>query len=498
MVNEIKIGDWVPTKEQNIVKYDGKLVIIPFDEYFNQSGDQLNTFLIKRDVYTKELPNICKNINYFIEFYDEDDELLLAYLRMKFLIDARKKVFKKSDDFIRTLYETVMTDTIIEEIRQMVEDNYLIDVEKTSSENGAAYSEVLKYTNEHSKILLMISTAMKILVPLIYHYINTKNASKEEFMLFECYAPLFNIFGQLEDGTNIYDKLYMTAMSRIKSNYIKNIRFWRDSEIYGDDPVVYIDNLLKQRFVCEAMFKYNFEANIISYNSTVMDNQLNYFNHKQFDFNSMELSNEVDESGLSKVDKMEMAGSKLDESMVILSSINTKNSIKRLLKQMRVLITDEEIEFYKKHYKVNYFQSQLVLYFYAKYFGGFRDLHLLNKTQYITLLILLKRRLQIFGNVYLPQLLTGNIVGKLNTRTIRNDKFISKVKSSDLFEQLMEGKFNTVNEIGKSDIIINRLSILLNTTFTFVDYDHPELLGEKIEVNSDMLCDEFLNYLNQI
>ena len=138
------------------------------------------------------------------------------------------------------------------------------------------------------------------------------------------------------------------------------------------------------------------------------------------------------------------------------------------------------------------------MYFYAKYFGGFRDLHQLNKTQYITLLILLKRRLQAFGNVYLPQLLTGNIASRLNTRTIRNDKFISKVKNSDLYQQLMNGKFSTVNEIGKNELIINRLSTLLNTTFTFVDFDHPELLGEKIEINVDMLCDEFLNYLNQI
>ena len=229
-----------------------------------------------------------------------------------------------------------------------------------------------------------------------------------------------------------------------------------------------------------------------------MDNQLGYFNRHPFEFNSMELTNEINESGLSKVDKMEMASSKLDESMVIMSSVNTKKSIKRLLRQMRANISDEEIEFYKANHKVNQFQSQLVLYFYAKYFGGFRDLHQLNKTQYITLLILLKRRLQAFGNVYLPQLLTGNIASRLNTRTIRNDKFISKVKNSDLYQQLMNGKFSTVNEIGKNELIINRLSTLLNTTFTFVDFDHPELLGEKIEINVDMLCDEFLNYLNQI
>lgn len=498
MENEVKVEEWIPNKEDNIVTYDGKILIIPFDKYFNQAGDQLNAFVIKREAYTKELPRICKNINYFIKYYDTDGELLLSYLRMKFLIDTRKSVFKKHKAFIRTMHNTIITPSIIEKIYQMVEDNYNIDVEKTSAKNAAAYSEVLKYTNEHSKILLRISTAMKILVPVIYHYINSKTIDKEDHILFKCYLPLFETFGELEEGGNIYDKLYMTAMSRIKSNYIKNKTFWNQCEIFGEDPIVFVDKLLKERFVCEAMFKYNFYDNIISYNSTVMDNQLGYFNRHPFEFNSMELTNEINESGLSKVDKMEMASSKLDESMVIMSSVNTKKSIKRLLRQMRANISDEEIEFYKANHKVNQFQSQLVLYFYAKYFGGFRDLHQLNKTQYITLLILLKRRLQAFGNVYLPQLLTGNIASRLNTRTIRNDKFISKVKNSDLYQQLMNGKFSTVNEIGKNELIINRLSTLLNTTFTFVDFDHPELLGEKIEINVDMLCDEFLNYLNQI
>lgn len=492
----IRVEEWVPNTKDNVVKYDGKVMIIPFDKYFNQSGDMLNIFVIKREAYTNELPVLCKYINYFIKFYDTNDELLMGYLRMKFLIDTRKKVFKKHKHFISMMYDTIMTPTMIEKINQMVENNYNIDVESSSSK--AVYSEELKYTNEHAKILLKISMGMKFLVPVIFHYINSKKIEKEESILFKCYSNLFSIFGDLEDGTNIYDKLYMTVMSRVKSNVIQNKGTWYQHEILGNDPVTYTDELLKERFICGVMFKYNFEKNIISLNSKVLDRQLIFFLRQKYDYDLREVSHIVENDGLSNIDKMEMSSAKLDESMVIMSSVNITHTMTRLLKQMRCEISKEEIKFYKKYHKINRFQSQLVLYFYAKYFGGFRDLHLLNETQYVTLLILLKRRLQVFGNVYLPQLLSGNIESRLSTRTIQNNKFVTKVENSDLYQKLVEDKFSTVNEIGKPRLILNMMSTLLNTTFTFVDYDNPELLGEKIEINPDILCDEFLNFLNQI
>lgn len=492
----IKVEEWVPSAKETVVKYDGKVMVIPFDNYFNQSGDTLNIFVIKREAYTNELPVLCKYINYFIEYYDENDELLMGYLRMKFLIDTKKKVFKRHKQFISMMYDTIMTPTIVSQINKMVEDNYEIDVETSSGK--AAYADELKYTNEHAKILLKISTGMKFLVPIIFHYINSKKIDKEESILFKCYSKLFEIFGELEDGTNIYDKLYMTVMSRVKSNANQNKGTWYQHEILGDDPITYTDELLKERFICGAMFKYTFSGNIISFNSKILDRQLQFFLKQKYDFDLREVSHVVESDGLSNIDKMEMSSAKLDESMVIMSSVNVKHTMKRLMKQMRCEISKEEINYYKKHHKINRFQSQLVLYFYAKYFGGFRDLHLLTETQYITLLILLKKCLQVFGNVYLPQLLSGNIQSRLSTRTIQNNKFVTKVETSDLYQKLVEDKFSTIAEIGKSRLILNMMSSLLNTSFSFVDYDAPELLGEKIEVNPDILCDEFLNYLNQI
>ena len=52
--------------------------------------------------------------------------------------------------------------------------------------------------------------------------------------------------------------------------------------------------------------------------------------------------------------------------------------------------------------------------------------------------------------------------------------------------------------MGKGDLIINILSTLINTEFTYVDYDNPELTGEPIEMDLDILSQEFLDFVNQI
>ena len=180
-----------------------------------------------------------------------------------------------------------------------------------------------------------------------------------------------------------------------------------------------------------------------------------------------------------------------------MSSINIKKTIKRIKKKINIKISDKEINFYKKHFKFNKFQVQLVFYSYAKYFGSYRDLNLLTRTQFIELLVLLKKKLQIQGNIYLPQILTANI-SKLNTRVIQNSKFLSKIENSSTYQMLINEKFNTLEELNKSNLILKMLSMALNSTFTYVDFENQDKMGEPIEINEDILADEILNLLNQI
>lgn len=486
----IRVDVWEPEDEDKYLYPSGKLIIIPFDKIFKQDIQAINTFIIKKESYVNQLDEITKYINYFIKFYDPEKELLLSYLKLKYMIDNKeKKITIKA--FIKMMYTILFTDTMKAKISKMVEENYYIDIR---SKKGIKYAAQMEFTNEHAKLMMKISMSMRIMVPVMLHYIYSNSLNKE-ISLYTFYENLFYMY---DENIDIYTKLWVTTDARVKKSYSKNKLMWTQREIMGQDPLIYMDQLLKGNIISDTMVKYRFNDSIISFNSVVIDKQLGYFIIEPYRHNMVELTNKKDTEGLSGLDKLEMNSAKIDESLIILTNINIKHTIKKIKKSFKIKTPKEELNFYKDHHQINKFQVQLVFYFYAKYFGGYRDLNLLTKDQYIRLLVLLKKRLQYQGFVFLPQILSGNIK-KLNKRTIQNAKFLNKIENSSVYQTLINEKFSTLEEMGKSNMILNLLSTVLNTVFSFVDYENPDKLGQEIEINNpDILSDEFLNFLNQV
>ena len=146
--------------------------------------------------------------------------------------------------------------------------------------------------------------------------------------------------------------------------------------------------------------------------------------------------------------------------------------------------------------------------YYSKYFGGYRDLQLLTRRDYIILLLLLKKKLLIelgyeeddAGNIHyasLPYILTGNLTDKVNTRIIRNNRFIAKLEESSMYQNLMQNKYRLLDSI-KPEEIKKKLSNIVNTRFTYVAYEHQELIGVEIKYPEDKITDELLFFLNCI
>lgn len=227
---------------------------------------------------------------------------------------------------------------------------------------------------------------------------------------------------------------------------------------------------------------------------------------------------------------MAMNLSKIDEGIVIMSNINIPMTIQYLLKRYDVTITPEEVEFYVKHHVPQDIQIQLVHSFFAKYFGSYRDLKLCTRHNYVTLMLILKKKLMaelgyddddIASTVYrnpaddesddgeekksdymmrpvaLPYIISGNLSDHINTRVIRNIKFTEKVESSYTFQKLQEENHKYLNFI-KPGYDMQLISSLINTRFTYVEYSHPDLLDVEITYSDDKIADEILFFLASI
>lgn len=293
MTKFIRVDEWKPKKEDNIVKHDGNLIVMPFDKIFNKPNIvTLNNFTIKKISYVSKLNIIVHYINYFIKFYDTDGELLMIYLKLKFIIDNKKNNIKIAK-FIKTLYNILFTDTMLEKISRFVEDNYYIDL---SSDKDKKYDESLEFTVDHAKVMMKISTSMKLMIPIVFQYLNTYNLLKVPKSIFRFYEPLFDMF---DDNIDIYNKLYIIAWSKVNVNHIHHKKIWDQREFFGVEPLTYMDELLKDKIIVETMFLYVFDKNIISFNYVIMNNQLGFFLKEQYKENRIELSAKKDASGLS-------------------------------------------------------------------------------------------------------------------------------------------------------------------------------------------------------
>ena len=254
--------------------------------------------------------------------------------------------------------------------------------------------------------------------------------------------------------------------------------------------------------------QHKYKENIIGFNKTILKFQLSYFLKDQYSKNLTEITNTKNSEGLSGADKLLMNSNKIDEGSVTMSDINIRMTIDRIKRLFDVPVTEEEIQYFMVNHKPTKIQTQLVYSFYAKYFGSYRDLYLLTRHDYMLLLLILKKKLLLElgfdgkeeGTTYyasLPYILTGNLEDKLNTRVIRNSKFLAKIEESYIYEDLDKNKYNLLKEID-SDALLSILSSIINSRFTYVSYEFPELLGQEILFSDDKIADELLFFLNSI
>lgn len=203
---------------------------------------------------------------------------------------------------------------------------------------------------------------------------------------------------------------------------------------------------------------------------------------------------------------MAMNMSKIDEGATIMAEINLEETIKRLDRLIDIEISDEEIAYYRKYMYPHKLQIQLVYSYFAKYFGGYQDLNLAVRRDYIKLALKLKKKLLLdagyddneYGQIQhtaLPYILTGNFEEEVSTRTIRNSKFLALINDSYLWKNLVQNKYRLLEE-EKPGYLLQLLSKVINTRFSYVVYENPDILGQEIIYDDTKIADELLFFLN--
>ena len=515
---------WQPKPEEIMIDYEGRICKIHFEKVFNvDNPEKCNQFIIVKDAFKNKLELICLYLNYFIAKYDYENEFMTAYLNMQYAVNVNddekpNEIHFGKDDvdtFIQYIYEVLFTPTIVDKVCAMVEENYLDDIEKEDSatkrgvQKEKRHLESLEFTNEQVKIMLRISLGMKMMCPIMFQYmaVNNIKPDKKSNLLFRFFFPLFTVF--TPPGVDIYNKLFVYVRKKVMESKSTNEKIFKMREILGVDEytvismfvrnVVLSDNFVKLMFSCQ--YNPNRDAyveNVPGFLKTVIKVQFFYFLKISHQKTFTELTSTKNADGLSGVDKLEMASDKIDEGNAIIEEACAWDALQRLRKKYNFGITEEEIDFYEKNWRMSPMQIDLIYTYYAPMVGSYRACRSYTNREVIELAIMLRNNLLIASGfedyrtftdeITFPYMIMGNIDGKVNTRIIRNTKFSEDCDNSYIIQDLINKQYNLLEEIdGKSVMML--LSKLNNTVFTYCVYERPDLLETQIDMERANVTD---------
>lgn len=496
--NEVLYETWLKnqTEEDKIFVFDNGLLVVFFERVFGfKLDDSMISMFTFKNKYRKQTGLICDHLNYFVKYYDPDRRYITALLKIKTLLDSRETHLSK-ESFIKLLYDFIITEPILEQVNAFVDLNNTrsIECEKKTVKYGKASS----FTDEHNTILYRMSVCTNLMIPLILHYTHRFTHSTKMFLINEFYDPLFDICGK---GVNLKEKLFNFILDATASSQKRDAGTWEQKALLGDfDPISFAETRL-QNIVSNIIPKLDFtenDHNIALIRRTVTSDFIN-FTRERYTLYPTEISDERDnDDSLSQQDKIEMTILRKDLSNIVISTVNKETVIRKLEESLKLNIDKKEIEYYKKHFHPTDFQMGLIELYFAKYFNGFSEMESLSADQLAKLVIIMKYQMQAQKYKYLQHMIVGDMKERNSTKTLRSMKFIEKIEKSSVYKRLVEMKYSKLLKLKGDRIILDQLSILLKTRFSFIDFNNKELLDKEIVIDEDMVCEEFLTFLSKI
>ena len=214
-------------------------------------------------------------LNYFEKFYDTNHELVGIYGQIKYFIDYMEDTYTEQNfinDLIRFIisYDEHANPTLHANIRKLVKDNYMVHLSYSNTKNPC-----LEYTDEHAEILMEISFIQNCIIPLIMHFVWSKQYDNIEIknILLTCYDYIMQEIKRVYN-IDIIAKLYETTMTNVQKSVNSNKVLWDMQDIRGRNPTSHSMNTIED-LIIQVFPKYTFNKNIVCFNYDAIGRELN-------------------------------------------------------------------------------------------------------------------------------------------------------------------------------------------------------------------------------
>lgn len=492
----IPIDEWVPKEEEKIYRHKKDVFIAPISKYFGltEPDEMLESFsLVRKKSYKSEATkdHICKYLNYFERYYDQDLELLSVYANFKAIIDGYREIYNinalKFD-----LERYILSESMRWKVRCMTNDNY-IPLRKNYRNNK---NPSLQYNDEHCKLMFELSILQNMMIPILLHYAET-NKEFIDMPINEFLIRMFDILFYMKSNTiNLRAKFFETINSNTEHSTITNPIWNADKQdIRGINVSTFSSDTLDS-FILQLMPKYYFNSAPVALNYSSIKSGIDHQvigNEYEYIFVKLDTMKK-DEDSNSEYDKFETYTAKQDESAYILLMHMAKKAMESIEREYGPFDQDE-IDYYKNVLfsdtdAINGFQKKLISGLFFKEFGDPQALQCINRDDYIKLVIAARKKLEGNKMISLAYVISSKMVKSVSRSRI-NQKEEKKICESEIFQEIM-AKYSYDIKI-KQDML-SIIATIFSSTFKIISYNN-EVDGKELNLYMDILSKEVCDYM---
>lgn len=491
----VPIDDWTPGRYDFYIHCINGYFIADLTRLFNLNIDpsikfdyfSLNSKKLYKGVEMRD--HLDTYINYFEKFYDVDHEYMSILLHLKTIIDTTPNHIYTRDHLYNDLCRYILRSNIERKVHDLVEDNYLLELNYVNTKAPS-----LQYTDEHAKALFRMSILMDLCIPILTHYAYIHKLDGIDDYLYNFYSYILYLY---IDKVDMYAKLYDTAITNIDANQKTNQGVWDKQNIRGIDISTHTITSVRN-IILNIIPRYTFKLNIISFNCAgIRENTKYQVTDIGFEYSYIPISSSKrDEDSVSDFDKFESPLIRQNEALYLQNDVNYKGCMNNILTKFGPF-NPNEIQLFSTRLlqdeegkpSMNIFQRNLIFNLFYKYFGDTQSISSITRIDYIKLIIATKHMLLSRNMILLPYILTGKVTKIVSKKSVNKEE-IGLIKSSPLYEQIL-------NAYKSDNIMKHILSIfgtIISSDFTYIDTD-PEIDGKNIEVSIPILIQEILMYI---
>lgn len=498
------------------LKAEGKFIHFEFgrllDPYrVNLDGKGENSLIrrisyaeISKQSFVNNINLSIRYINYFIEYFDDDDELMTAYFNTMFMLHNRDLQLTV-EDFVNHIVVWFATDSMLEKVIRMVEYNTDTSLIKSTDR---VYDESIQLTVEHLKAIMGVSCFHRFVIPVVSHFYTLHGKGNSEisdkdlyFQIFASFIPLFDEFY----GIHLYSKIYHTATTRITKTENQENVMWNRRGRFGVTLTSYTHDLMRE-YINEISQKTMFNQSAIVFIHVCFDsaikNELRRGDKYEMSDMTMEPSDSVN-GNISRFDRWQMSATGNSEKERLEAYVSIKDMINRLGREYQLDFAHmernqklmEEYNYYMANVKRPFHDTQMYIMhlYFASRLNSAEEIRQMEVEDMIKLIMIMKRDLRDRNYSYLPFFISGELIPTATKKITK--KSLEKMMTSHPSYQDWIDMYPDTQSLMNLDKVLQELHTLIATPIRVVDYQYTELRKGVMRPTDVVVTDEFIRLL---